>query len=216
MPVPPVPRPPLGAARATLFRRPRWFWLAAIVLAALTGLTAARLLGQASAAAARWGTLRSTLVAAADLEPGSVVGAGDTVVEHRPVALVPPGALDAPADGRRVAATIHRGEPVLAERLAPDGLSAVAAVLPPGSVGIAVPAGAGSLPLEPGDAVDVLVTFGPEGDRAGEPTFPVARSASVAAVGEESVTLAVAAEEAPRVAFALTAGVVTLLLSAGR
>lgn len=216
MPISPVPRPPLGAARASLVRRPPWFWIAAVVLAAATGLTAARLLGQASAEAARWGDLRPTLVAATDLEPGSVVDPGDAVVEQLPVALVPAGALDGPADGRTVAATIHRGEAVLAERLAPAGLSATAAVLPPGSVGIAVPAGPGALPLEAGDNVDVLATFDPDASSGGEPTFPVARRASVASVGEESVTLAVAEDEAPRVAFALTAGVVTLVLSAGR
>lgn len=226
MPISPVPRPALGAPRAPRLPRPSWFWVAAVVLSAVTGLTAARLLGRASAEAARWGELRPTLVAVAELEPGSTVASGDAVVEHRPVALVPAGALDAPAEGRTVAATIHPGEPVLAERLAPAGLSATAALLPAGHVGIAVPTGPDALPLEPGDTVEVLATFAPggvgvpgaapAGVRGDEPTFPVARSAPVAAVGEESVTLAVTEDEAPRVAFALTAGVVTLALSAGR
>ena len=44
----------------------------------------------------------------------------------------------------------------------------------------------------------------------------MARSARVVRADEEAVTLAVRDREAPRVAFALTAGVVTLVLSAGR
>lgn len=213
-----VPRPTGRAVRPRpLFgRRPSLFWLAAVVLAAITGLTVARLLADARAGAARWGEVRSTLVATADLAPGTVVGPGDTELQRLPAALVPSASLDRAADGQVVAAPIYRGEPVLAERLAPGGLSPVAAALPPGSRGIAVPAGGSALPLEVGDLVDVLVTFAPDTLGDGEPTFPVARSAAVVSVGEEAVTLAVTEDEAPRVAFALTAGVVTLTLDAGR
>ncbi len=216
MPVSTVPRPPLGRARPRLARRPSLFWLAALVVAAGTGLTMARFVGQARAEAARWGVLRPTLVAAADLEPGAVLGPGVARVEHRPLALVPSEALEGPAEGQTVVAAIARGEAVVATRLAPAGLSALAAALPAGTVGIAVPNGSGGLSLEPGDAVDVLVTFDPDTVGDGEPTFPVARAAMVLEVGEEAVTLAVHEPEASRVAFALTAGVVTLVLSASR
>nr|MDQ3305940.1 SAF domain-containing protein [Actinomycetota bacterium] len=181
-----------------------------------TGLTVARLLGQAQEAAARWGETRPTLVATADLTPGAVVGVADTVLERRPAALVPAGALDRLAEGQTVAAPIMAGEAVVAERLAPAGLSPLAAALPAGGRGIAVPTGPGTLPLEAGDIVDVLVTFDPDTVGDGEPTFPVARAAAVIGVNEEAVTLGVTSEEASRVAFALTAGVVTLVLSAGR
>ncbi len=210
-----LPRPSVRAVRPRLVRRPSLFWLAALVVASLTGLTVARLLGGAQAAAARWGEMRPTLVATVDLAPGAVVEAGDTTVERRPVAFVPAGALDAPAEGQTVAAPILAGEAVVAERLAPAGLSPLAAALPPGGRGIAVPNGAGLL-LEMGDLVDVLVTFDPDTVGDGEPTFPVARSAVVVGVGEEAVTLGVSQEEASRVAFALTAGVVVLVLSPGR
>lgn len=215
MPVPTIPRPPLGGARLRL-GRPSLFWLAALVLAGCTGLGVARLVGQARAEAARWGVLRPTLVATADLEPGAVLSPSAARVERRPVALVPGAALEAPVEGHRVVAAIAEGEAVLSSRLAPAGLSATAAALPRDTVGIAVPTGPGSLALEHGDAVDVLVTVDPQsiGDR--EPTFPVARGAVVVGVAEEAVTLAVHEQEAPRVAFALTAGVVTLVLSASR
>ncbi len=211
-----LPRPTGGAVRPRLARRPSLFWLAAVVLAALTGLTVARLLGQAQEAAARWGETRPTLVATADLAPGAVVGAADAVLERRPAALVPAGALDRLAEGQTVAAPIMAGEAVVAERLAPAGLSPLAAALPAGGRGIAVTTGPGTPPLEAGDIVDVLVTFDPDTVGDGEPTFPVARAAAVIGVNEEAVTLGVTSEEASRVAFALTAGVVTLVLSAGR
>ncbi|MGI8758135.1 MAG: Flp pilus assembly protein CpaB [Acidimicrobiales bacterium] len=216
MPVPSLPRPLPGTARLHLPRQPALFWLAAVVLAALTGLTVARLISQAQAEAARWGDLRPTLVATTDLEAGSIIDSGDVRVERRPATLVPAGALAGPAEGQAVSAPIHRGEAVLADRLAPAGLSATAAALPEGRFGIAVPTGVGALALEPGDMVDVLVTFDPDTVGDGEPTFPVARSTTVVGVTEEAVTLAVTEDEAPRVAFALTAGVVTLVLSAAR
>ncbi len=216
MSVPSLPRPALGAIRLRFPRRPALFWLAAVVLAALTGLTVARLISSASAEAARWGDLRPTLVASTDLEPGSIIGSGDVRVERRPATLVPAGALVGPAEGQVVSAPIHEGEAVLGARLAPAGLSATAAALPAGRFGIAVPTGVGALALESGDVVDVLATFDPDTVGDGEPTFPVARSTTVVGVAEEAVTLAVTEEEAPRVAFALTAGVVTLVLSAAR
>lgn len=211
-----LPRPSPRPTRPRLERRPSLFWLATLVVASLTGLTVARLLGHAQAAAARWGSMRPTLVATVDLAPGAVVGAVDTALERRPAALVPRGALDGPAEGQTVAEPILAGEAVVAERLAPAGLSPLAAALPPGGRGVAVPTGAGTPPLQPGDVVDVLVTFDPDTVGDGEPTFPVARSATVVSAGDDAVTLAVSQEEASRVAFALTAGVVVVVLSAGR
>ncbi|MBW3641515.1 MAG: hypothetical protein KY447_01210 [Actinobacteria bacterium] len=216
MSVPTVSRPTVGRMRFRLARRPSLFWLAALVLAVATGLSVARFVGDARAEAARWGKVRPTLVATVDLEPGAVLGPGDARVEARPLALVPSGALAGQSEGQTVVDAIAEGEPVLATRLAPAGSSALAAALPAGTVGIAVPTGAGALALTPGDAVDVLVTVHPDSLGSDEPTFPVARSAVVVEVGEEAVTLAVSDTEAPRVAFALTAGVVTLVLTASR
>ena len=216
MPAPTVPRPSLGRARPRLARPPSLSWLVALALAAVTGLVVARFVGEAQASAARWGDLRPTLVAVADLEPGAVVGPGDTRIEHRPSALVPLAALGSAADGQTVIAAIAGGEAVVSSRLAPQGMSPTAAALPEDRVGIAVPSGAGALPLEAGDAVDVLATFDPDAAGGGDPTFAVARSALVMGVHDDAVTLAVRQPEAPRVAFALTAGVVTLVLSAGR
>ncbi|MCU1448459.1 MAG: Flp pilus assembly protein RcpC/CpaB, partial [Acidimicrobiales bacterium] len=91
----------------------------------------------------------------------------------------------------------------------------VAALLPPGTRGITVTAGATASRVERGDHVDVLATFDPAAAPGPEPTFPVAKGAVVVDVREESVTIAVDPEEAKRVAFAVTHGAITLTVTAG-
>jgi Flp pilus assembly protein CpaB len=107
-----------------------------------------------------------------------------------------------------VLAPLARGEVVTAGRVAPAGVGGLAALLPDGARALAVPIGPGTPPLRRGDRVDVLATF--EGD---EPTFAVASGAAVLAVTrDKAVTVAVTADEAPRVAFALAQGAITLAL----
>ena len=171
MPVPVVPRPTRGRPRLNLARRPSLFWLAALVVAAATGLSVARFVGHTRAEAARWGDLRPTLVATADLEPGTVLGPHDVRVERRPRALVPTAALPGRPGDLTVVAAIAEGEPVLPARLAPVGLSATAAALPPGTVGVAVPTGPGALVLEAGDAVDVPSPSAPTPWATASPRF---------------------------------------------
>ncbi|MDQ3145789.1 MAG: hypothetical protein M3R01_02450, partial [Actinomycetota bacterium] len=147
------------------------------------------------------------------LPPGVTVGAGDTELRPFPAGLVPPGALGDHVDGAVVTSSILAGEVVLDARLGPAGLSPTVALLPPGTRGLAVPAGPGTVPLARGDLADVLATFDPGLAEGGEPTVAVARSALVVHVDEEAVTIAVTADQSPRVAFALAAGAVTLALS---
>jgi pilus assembly protein CpaB len=204
-----LPPRPLVRPWRTLRRRPAPFWLAAVALSVVTGATVARLVGDAAAAADRYGGLRPALVATTDLEAGAVLGPGDAEVRDLPAAFLPAGALAQPVDGAVLAAAVLAGEPIVEARLAPAGTSAVAARLPPGARGVAVPTGPGALPLAVGDVVDVLATM------AAEPTFPVAVGATVVDVGPDAATIAVEPGEASRVAYALTAGAVTLVLSGG-
>lgn len=200
------PRPPRRPWRA-LRRRPAPFWLMALALSLVTGATVTRLLGDAAAAADRYGGLRPALVATTDLEPGAVLGPGDTELREVPAAFLPDGALSGPADGAVLTAAVVAGEALVEARLAPAGTSPVAALLPPGTRGVAVPTGPGALRLRVGDVVDVLATF--------ETAVTVAVDAPVVDVGPDAVTIAVATSDAPRVALALTAGAVTLVLSGG-
>lgn len=209
------PRPPfrLSLPGRVLRRRPAPFWLLAVALSLVTATTVARLVSEAEAAAARYGAVRPAVVATRHLPAGTVLAPGDAEVRSVPAAFLPPGALEAPVEGAVLSAAVVEGEPLVGERLAPAGTSPVAALLPPGTRGIAVPTGAGALPLSAGDVVDVLATVEPGlGD---EPTFPVASAATVVDAGEDAVTIAVRVEEAPRVAFALGAGAVTLVLVGG-
>jgi Flp pilus assembly protein CpaB len=108
---------------------------------------------------------------------------------------------------------VFEGAAVVSGNVAPEGLSGLAALLPAGARAVAVPTGAASVALRRGDRVDLLVTFDPP--PAGEaPTFPVAVAALVIDVGPEAAAVAVDPEEAVRVAYAVAAGVVTIVLTA--
>ncbi|MCU1378191.1 MAG: hypothetical protein JWN29_1174, partial [Acidimicrobiales bacterium] len=166
MPVLP-PRPPLRATRLR-FRRPLPFWLLAGLVAVATAALVGHLVADAAAERDRWGTLRPTVVATADVDGGERLTAGDVTVRRLPAALVPAGALRSLPAASLAAVDIHAGEAVLAARLVGPGSSAVAARLPAGTRGVAVPSGSG-LPLEVGDRVDVLATFDPATAGDGEP-----------------------------------------------
>jgi len=188
--------------------------VAAVGLALVSALVVTRLVGRAEAGAARFGDLRPAAVARTTLPAGSTVGPGDTEVRRLPASLLPPGAVTEPPEGAVVASTVHAGEVVLSARLAPGDRSALAAALPPATRALAVPTGPAALPLEGGDVVDVLATFDPDLADGGDPTVAVARGGVVVDVSAEAAVVAVTTEQAPRVAFAVSAGAVALALVA--
>jgi Flp pilus assembly protein CpaB len=79
---------------------------------------------------------------------------------------------------------------------------------------VAVPAGGASAPVRTGDVVDVLATFDAASSITGDATSAVATGALVVDVGDDAVTVAVAPDEARRVASAVAHGLVTLALAA--
>ena len=198
-----------------LARSPLAYWVAVVALAAFTASTIAGQVNRAGAHAAQYGRLRPVVTAARAVEVGTVVRSSDVVVRAMPAAFLPEGVVtttDAVV-GRTVIVPLFRGSPVVAGQLAPDGLAGLAALLPDGGRAVAVPTGPASVALRRGDRVDVLATFDPP--PAGEdPTFAVAQAALVVDVGPEAVAVAVQPEEAVRVAYAVAAGVVTLVLTA--
>ena len=196
-------------------RSPLAYWAAVVALACFTAVTVAGQLGKAEAQAARYGRLRPVVTATRAVEVGSVLGAADVTLRTMPAAFLPEGAIGATGAvvGRTVVVPLFRGAAVLAGNLAPDGLGGLAALLPPGTRAVAVPGGPESVAVRRGDRVDVLATFDPP-PAGQEPTFPVAEAALVVDVGPEAVAVAVAADDAPRVAYAVAAGVVTLALTA--
>jgi pilus assembly protein CpaB len=201
-----------------LSRSPSVYWVAVVAVAVATALAVSHVLATARAEAARYGSPRLVVVATRDVALGDTVEAGDVAVRRFPAGLVPSDAVVNPAQavGRVAVVAVFRDEPVLRRHLAPWGRRGVAALLPPGSRGITVAAGPTASRLGKGDSVDVLATLDPAAAAAAgtEPTFPVATSASVVDVRDESVTIAVSPEEAKRVAFAVAHGAVTLTLTA--
>jgi Flp pilus assembly protein CpaB len=187
------------------------------VLALVTALTVVSLLRAAGDARDRWGRSRPVIVATRDLAPGEVVDAAAVEWRDLPEGVVTGAALADAPDGAVVRQPILAGEPVVAERLAPHGLTGVAALVPPGERAVAVPLGpSGAPPLAVGDLVDV-VTVLPAGLDAGdeEPAFPLVERATVVDVSEQATTVAVPEADAPRVAWALSNGAVVLALAGG-
>lgn len=174
---------------------------------------------------------RVVAVATRDLEPGEVVAADDVRWSALPEDAVPPNALGPggdPADrpeGRVVVATVDEGEVLSRRRLAPDGARGLAALVPAGSVAVAVTVDATTPDLERGQRVDVLTTAAP-GPTAGDPFGPgdpasaagsgarrIATRALVIDAGDERILVAVTDAEAPAVAAALLDGAVVLALT---
>jgi len=205
-------------AVADLLVRMRWhrrallLWIAALLLAAVTGVAVEAAVSGAAEARRTYGEQRTAVVATRSLPAGHRLAPGDVAVRPWPVGLLPPGALDdvAAADGRVVAAPMLEGEVVVGERLAPGGLSAVAALVPEGRRGVTVPASAELPPLAVGDRVDLVAAFG--GLDPGSPAVVVARGAPVVAVDERGATVAVTTEELPATALALSAQAVIVAL----
>ena len=208
-----------------LRRSPLPFWVLAVALALCTGLTVSRLVGEASARAERLGGLVDVVVAARQVDAGKRLRPADVTVRRLPADALPDGPLtasDPSVTGKVTLVPLVRGEVLLASKLAPDGLRGVAALVPPDHRALAVPVDQGGLSFRLGNRVDVLATFDVAADPAAgdagaaaapAPTFPVAVAALVVDVGDESVTVAVTGDEAPRVAFALARGTVTLALT---
>ena len=204
--------------RFFLRRFPLLYWVAAFSLAFVTATVVHGTVGRAQAAAARYGSVRAVPVAVRPVAAGNVVAAGDVAVRRVPAAFVPSGRLG--VVGRVAVVPLAAGEVLLASKLAGAGEQGVAALLPEGTKALAVPAGAGTPPLARGNRVDVLASFDTaageeaQGADAGAPTFPVAIAALVLEVDPETaVTVAVTPDEAPRVAFAIAKGTVTLAVT---
>ena len=199
-----------------LRRRPRHRRVLVLGLAVLCGLAVMSVVQRAEDAAAAWGESVPVLIARRDLEAGERLDGGNTRIDHQPTPLVPDGALtEVPADGRLVE-PVYAGEVVREERLAPTGLSTIAARLPPGARAMAIPVEPGTVPaLTIGDRVDVLVALAAEAAGDGPPGFALATDVLVVDVDDAAVTIAVPADTAPRVAVAFGAGAVTLALSGG-
>jgi Flp pilus assembly protein CpaB len=188
-------------------------------LAIVTGLVVVTLVSSAEAARQRWGRARPVAVATRDLSPGDPVDDSAVEVRRLPEAAVAAGALAEPPSGSVVRQPVAAGEALVPQRLAPQGLTGVAALVPAGHRAVAIPIGPlAAPPLTTGDLVDVLAVVPAlveERPRppADEPSFPLVEAAVVVDVSEQSIAVAVPEADAPRVAWVLTNGSVVLALA---
>lgn len=193
------------------------YWASVAVLMFLTIELVGRVTAEARAATARHGDTAVVWVAARDVAAGEVLDAGDVRRSEVPLAFIPDDPATGDVAGQATTVALVPGEVLLAPRLAPSGVRGAAARIPWGSRALALPIGpGGELAVEVGDRVDVLATFPPDLSAAGEdPTFPVAEGSLVVDVSDdgETVTVAVPAADASRVAYAVAVGVVTLALA---
>lgn len=204
----PRPRPGL-----LLRRRPQLWWLLVMSVALTAGWLAAAVVAQAERTRTGWGDTKAVVIVDQARQAGDALRPGDVAVVDRPRAVVPADALEVLPPGAVLRADVFAGEVLVAGRLAPSGLTGVAAMLPPGTRAVAIPTEAGLVPpLAPGDRVDVLVALPAEAAGDGPPGFAVATGALVVAVDDAGVTVAVPRDTAPRVAVALGQGAVTLAL----
>jgi pilus assembly protein CpaB len=190
---------------------------AVAVLAIATALTVLAVVNAAGAARDRWGQSRPVVVATRDLAPGEVVDPSAVETRDLPEGVLTDGALAATPEGVVVREPILAGEPVAERRLAPNGLTGAAALVPPGERAVAVPLGpAGAPPLVVGDLVDVVAVL-PAGLDAGTepPAFPLVERAAVVDVTDQAISVALPEADAPRVAWALSNGSVVLALAGG-
>lgn len=164
--------------------------LLAVALAVMAaGLTTA-LVSRANELAGRYGEHVRVAIAERTLRPGETVEAADISWQEVPRAFVGGTPRD-DVVGQMVVSPVLSGEPVVAERLGPDGLGGPLALAPEGSRVVAVPAGAARPPLAAGDRVEVFAVS-LDGLTS---TRRVARDATVVAVTDEATTVAVTDDE---------------------
>lgn len=196
-----------------LRRHPRVWWLVVLAAALAAGWLASSAVTSAEQARAAWGATRRVVVVERARDAGDELRPGDLAVDERPAAMVPASALETLPDRAVLRAAVVAGEVLVAERIAPAGLSDVAARLPTDHRAVAIPTEPGYVPpLAVGDRVDVLVALPSEAAGGGPPGFVLAARVLVVGIDEATVTVAVPRDAAPRVAVALGQGAVTLAL----
>lgn len=162
-------------------------------------------------------TATSVVVATVALEVGTVVETDDVELRSLPTATLPAQVVTDADDvvGRQVTAAIFVGEPLIAGRLAPDGLLGIAAATPAGWSAFALPTEARLPAAAVGHRVDLYAPQ-PEAGIAGAAAGPsdrIAHRAVVVAVDDQRITVAVGPDDARAVAAALIGSTVVLAVA---
>jgi len=190
----------------------RWSWALAVVLV-IAGV-ALTLDAQREAVAARraFGHTATVWVSGRDVAPGTTLTPADVRQRELPVALLPAPVLTAGDDptGRTALTPLAAGEVLLAHHLSGDPAAGPAAMLPPGSIGLTLPAGTDRPGLVAGQAVVLVLTGEPDPGASGLVAGVVAATGGP----DGTVMVGVPAADAVRVAGAVQRGTVTVALPA--
>jgi pilus assembly protein CpaB len=206
-----VPRPARHHRRAAFAARLHPHRLRRRLPLALAAAAAVLTLPWLGARAARETTgAQPVLVAAADLSPGAPLGPGDVVRARAPTLLVPADALDEVPATAVVRAPIAAGEVLTARRV--GGGRTLGTRLGPDQRAVSLPWPLARPPVGPGDRLDLVGTRVDE-RTGGARTLVLARDASVLAVDDDGLTVAVPAGLVPAIYEAVAAGVVDLAVT---
>jgi hypothetical protein len=198
----------LGQVLRVLRRSAATFWVASLACALLG---AAVLRGAAIDRARPWGDLRNATVMVRAAGPGYRLRADDLRADRVPERFArEPMGDPAALVGRTLVRSVAAGWPLEPGDLASRPVGPLAARAGAGRSVVAVEMRPGALPLRLGDRVSLLVT--PEA--AGVATV-VARGLTVVERGEGRASVSVLDADLPRIAAALTGGLVTLALEGG-
>ncbi len=192
--------------RLRRFRRPRPYWMLSAVAALVAALITASVVQRAESTLSAYGTRTTVAVAASDLAVGHAVTTDDVVWQDVPTVLAN-GTASVDPVGRTVVHPILDGELLVDERLAPGGLSPTQSLIGADRRALVVDAPDDLGPFAPGDQVDLLAARF-DGGRASW----VARDATVVALGESTITVAVDEGDAPEAARAALDGTIVLAL----
>ncbi len=196
--------------RRRLRRHPLAHWLLVGGLAMLTALFVGRRAADADAARAAWGTTKPVVVATHAIEAGTAITAADVTLEHWPAAVVGDGALDALPIGRAARTALGARDIVRADDVAGTGVNGLSALIPDGWRAVAIARGNTSIAVARGDHVDLVVATADGAEAAA-----LARDALVLAADAKTITVAVPAATADRVAAAIATAAVVPVLRGG-
>ncbi len=187
----------LAQLRRLLARRPWLYWAAVGALALMIGVLVAQATSRVEAAKESWGESRGVVVALVDIAPGESLAAA-TGPRELPAPMVPDGAVTELDESATATQRVGAGEVVVMHDVAT--VNGPRALIPDGwlAVAIAEPVGTG---VRTGDQVSVA-----------SGGVVIAGDGVVVGSVEESVLVAVPADEAPQVAQAATSADIALLL----
>jgi len=192
-----------------LLRQPKAWWTAAILLGLFTFATARSTTANADRHQAAWGSTQEVWQATQDIGAGSSIDVRNVRQLSLPALAVPPDPFVADPVDAIARETIRNGDILTTIRVGSinDG-----AGLPANTSALSLRAGDSADLLQPGDIVDIWMTFDPFIAPNRAASERIASTAQVIDISGSTVLVAVANAEVPSVTMALAQGQPTLAI----